>query len=404
MSATSLETLAIRDFRNLAQLDLTLGPEGAVVVGENGHGKTNLLEAAYYLQLLRSSRGARDAELVRFGGEGFHVAARGQFAGAREIKVGFVKLGARKRVTQDGVEAKRLTDALGGVPSVLVSPRDVSIVSGAPADRRRFLDITLALSSPKYLTALAAYRGALGRRNAALRDGARLGARLGTRAAVASVAAWEPALAEHGAVLRSERRAWVGTHGTDYARLVTAIGERPGSAMRYATRSAPARAGAAAGPMADEDDEAGRARDDERGGDAHELAAQLREELECSRARDLRVGLTHAGPHRDDLQLTLAQRDLRRYGSAGQQRTAALALRLLELATLRARIGGAPLLLLDDPFAELDDRRAASVLALLADAGIAQVLLAVPRASEIPPDFTRLARFTIAEGAVRRVA
>ena len=367
MSATTLETLVVRDFRNLAHVDLALGPEGAVVVGENGQGKTNLLEAAYYLQLLRSARGARDAELVRFGSEGFHVAARGAFPGAREVRVGFVKTGARKRVTHDGAETRRLTDALGGVPSVLVSPRDAGIVSGAPADRRRFLDIALALSSPTYLHALAAYRGALGRRNAALREGQK---RAGG-AATAAAAAWEPALATHGAVMRVARRAWVAAHASEYARLVTAIGERPGSTMAYVSCAE---------------------------GDS---VADMLAELEQSRARDLKVGVTHAGPHRDDLALQLAQRDLRRYGSAGQQRTAALGLRLLELATLRAHIGGAPLLLLDDPFAELDERRAACVLTLLEDAGIAQVVLAVPRASEIPPHFTRLARFAIVEGAVR---
>ncbi|MBI3792563.1 MAG: DNA replication/repair protein RecF, partial [Gemmatimonadetes bacterium] len=177
MSATTLESLVVRDFRNLAHVELALPREGAVLVGENGHGKSNLLEAAYYLQLLRSARGAREAELVRFGQEGFHVMARGAFPAAREVRAGFVKAGARKRVTLDGAEAKRLTDALGAVPSVLVSPRDAGIVAGAPADRRRFLDIALALSSAPYLAALAAYRGALGRRNAALRDAARLAPR-----------------------------------------------------------------------------------------------------------------------------------------------------------------------------------------------------------------------------------
>lgn len=374
MGATTLATLAVRDFRNLAHVELALPPEGGVVVGENGHGKSNLLEAAYYLQLLRSARGAREAELVRFGAEGFHLAARGDFPAAREVRAGFVRTGARKRVTLDGAEARRLTDALGAVPSVLVSPRDAGIVAGAPADRRRFLDIALALSSGAYLTALAAYRGALGRRNAALREAPRLAAR-----AAEAAAAWEPALAEHGAVLRAARRAWVAAHADEYARLVGAIGERPGSAMRYVARVAGGQASVAGL--------------DER--------AAIAQELEQARARDLRTGVTHAGPHRDDLALTLEGHDLRRFGSAGQQRSAALALRLLELATLRAAIGGAPLLLLDDPFAELDERRAARVLALLGEAAVAQVVLVVPRASEIPRDFTRLARFTIAAGAVQ---
>ncbi len=382
MSATTLETLSVRDFRNLAHVELVLPREGAVVVGENGQGKTNLLEAMYYLQLLRSARGARDAELVRFGADGFHVAALGQFPATREVRVGFVKTGARKRVTHDGAETRRLTDALGGVPSVLVSPRDAGIVAGGPAERRRFLDIALALSSPTYLSALAAYRGALGRRNAALRDRARYTA----RDAVANVQAWEPALATHGALLRSARRAWVETHAAEYTRLVSAIGERPGSAMEYVVKVA----GSAGSPRAS--------------GAFADTTSVLVAELEATRERDLRAGVTHAGPHRDDLTLTLAQRDLRRFGSAGQQRSAALALRLLELATLKERIGGTPLLLLDDPFAELDERRAACVLALLGEAGIQQVVLAVPRQGEIPADFTRLARHAIIDGSLTAAA
>ena len=106
------------------------------------------------------------------------------------------------------------------------------------------------------------------------------------------------------------------------------------------------------------------------------------------------------GPHRDELHLQLGGRDLRTFGSAGQQRSAAIALRLLELATLRDTLGYAPLLLLDDPFAELDLGRAGRVLDLLEDAGASQVLLAVPREEDIPPAFTRLERRTMCDGAL----
>ena len=358
--------LTVRDFRNLERVDLALPGDGAVIVGENGHGKTNLLEAIYYLQLLRSARGARDTELVRFGAEGFHVAASGTFPHAADVRAGFVKLGARKKVTHDGIAPPRLADALGGVPSVLVSPRDVSLVSGSPRERRRFLDIALALSSPAYLHALQTFRGALARRNAALRAGGR---RAG---AEASVAAWEPAIAESGAVLWRERLAWVATHAQAFARLCAAIGERGAAALGYTSRHA-VRAGG---------------------------AAVLAQALESQRAHDLRRGLTHAGPHRDDLALSLDARELRLYGSAGQHRTAALALRLLEWATLRDAIGGVPLLLLDDPFAELDARRAERVLRLLGEGGLGQAVLAVPREADIPPDFTRLARFRVRDGVL----
>jgi DNA replication and repair protein RecF len=361
-----LRRLAVRDFRNLERVTLELPAEGLVVIGENGHGKTNLLEAVYYLELLRSMRGARDLDLIRFGCAGFHVAAEAHTPARREVAIGFARAGKRKRASIDGAVPARLSDALGSLPSVIFSPRDVGLVAGSPSERRRFLDIVLALTSPRYLAALQAYRGALRRRNAALRSAAR------ASSGDARVAVWEPALAEHGAVLWTERVAWVERSAARFAEICGAIGERGTVAMRYVS------------PLA--------AGDDVRGA--------LAQALESRRGHDLRRGLTHAGPHRDDLALTLDGRELRAFGSAGQQRTAAIALRMLEAETLRGRCAAEPLFLLDDPFAELDVRRAGRILELLTEAGLGQTLLAVPRASDIPAELTTLARWRITDGVL----
>jgi DNA replication and repair protein RecF len=139
------------------------------------------------------------------------------------------------------------------------------------------------------------------------------------------------------------------------------------------------------------------------GDEAAELTAArgaLEQALADKRPLDLKRGITHAGPHRDDLELALGGRDVRLFGSAGQQRTAAIALRMLEASTLRDHVGSAPLFLLDDPFAELDARRAHRILELLGDAGLGQVLLVVPRAADVPPELTRLARLGIRDGAL----
>ena len=363
-----LARLSVRDFRNLERVELELPPEGMVVVGENGHGKTNLLEAAYYLQLLRSARGARDVDLVRFGAPAFHVGADTTTGnGGHGIGVGFERATKRKRVTLDGTEPPRLSDALGALPAVLCSPRDAALVSGSPGERRRYLDVTLALTSRPYLTALQSYRGALARRNAALREGVR---------AVrdeARVAVWEPALAEHGARIWSARVAWVAQHQERFASVCEAIGESGAATIRYQTSL------------------------DASEGD---VAAALARALEVKRGLDLKRGLTHAGPHRDDLELTLDGRDLRTFGSAGQHRTAAIALRVLEQETLRDRRDAAPLLLLDDPFAELDARRSARILELFAGEGAGQTILAVPREADIPPGLTRLARWRVQHGTL----
>ena len=116
----------------------------------------------------------------------------------------------------------------------------------------------------------------------------------------------------------------------------------------------------------------------------------------------MKRGLTHVGPHRDDLELTLDGRELRLFGSAGQQRTAAIALRMLEAATLRAHVGADPILLLDDPFAELDTRRNTRILELLQKGGLGQTILAVPRESDIPVELMRLDRLSIRDGAIDR--
>jgi DNA replication and repair protein RecF len=367
-----LRSLALRDFRNLARADLAFPSAGVAIVGENGQGKSNLLEAIYYLHLLRSVRGARDVDVVRFGAPGFHVAARAEGGANHELAAGFERQGRRKRVKLDGAEPQRLSDALGALPCVLFSPADVELVAGAPSARRRYLDILLALSSRPYLAALQRYRHALAQRNAALRDAVRAG---GARAEQ-RVAVWEAPLAEHGAVLWRERVRWSASAGPRFASVCAAIGEQTPVGMRYTTALEPS------------------------SHESADVAAALAAALEQKRTLDVRRGLTHAGPHRDDLTLTLDGRELRAFGSAGQQRTAAIALRLLEGETLRERLDTAPILLLDDPFAELDVRRSARILELLAEHGMGQTLLTVPRETDIPPALTQLARWSIAGGIV----
>jgi DNA replication and repair protein RecF len=292
-------------------------------------------------------------------------------------------------VTVDGGIPDRLSDALGAVPSVTFSPVDVELVRGGPIGRRRYLDVVLATTSRRYLSALQHYRGALIRRNAALRLLARRPA-MAKAGLDAALAVWEPLLADAGAVLWAERAAWAEQWGGELARVCAAIGERDGVRMRYVARLPAGGAATDGGPVAD-------------------LREALAMALESGRQGDLRHGSTRAGPHRDDLALTLGDRELRTYGSAGQQRTAAIGLRIVEAATLRGRDGSSPVLLFDDPFAELDERRSRAILDVLATGGAGsaggaaiagQVILAVPRAADIPVGLTRLTRVRIEDGRI----
>lgn len=366
--------IVLRDVRNIARAEIHVPEGGFVLIGRNGQGKTNLLEAVHYAHALRSMRGARDQDLVRFGAEAFHLALRVTGARIDDWRIGVERSSRRKRLVIDGADITRLTDALGAVPSVVLSPRDVGLVSGAPQERRRFLDIILAATSRRYLTALQRYRAALLRRNTVLRDAA-------NRAdGAALVAVWEPTLAEMGAHLWMSRMSWVRAVGPRVRDLCTRIGEEQTVALRYqaSTRDHPVS-----------------------GLDEGQLRDVLADLLARDRPADIRRGLTQHGPHRDDVAITLGGRLARTFGSAGQQRTIALALRLVEADSLRTLLDKDPVLLLDDPFAELDRGRARGILDLLSHLGDGQRILAVPREDDVPAEFTGLARRYIEGGEVR---
>ncbi len=380
-----LRELFLRSFRNFAHVDVSVPIAGFVIVGDNGHGKTNLLEAVSYLALLRSVRGARDAEVIQFGAPAFHVRATLTApARAQSMTVGYERSTKHKKATVDGVEQTRLSTALGTLPSVCFSPVDVALVAGGPAERRRYLDVMLALSSPSYLAALQQYRSALRQRNAALRTAQRAGARAGD-AHDMRVSVWEPALARNGAVLSAQRQAWCAERAESFSTICAAIGERAAVSMRYAA-STPASESQAANGWRDREEVL-----------AHAYLTAMAEQ----RPNELRRGLTLVGAHRDELQLLFGNRELRTFGSAGQQRSSAIALRMLECATLRDAVGATPLLLLDDPFAELDAHRSSRILALIEEAGVGQVLLAVPREQDIPDGFTKLERRYMVDGELR---
>jgi DNA replication and repair protein RecF len=257
---------------------------------------------------------------------------------------------------------------------VTFSPTDVELVRGGPVERRAYLDVVLATTSRRYLAALQTYRAALLRRNAALRA-------VGDDADASQLEPWEPLLAQAGAVVWLERAVWVRTWGRELARVAAEIGERESIELRHVARLPGGRDALATG-------------------DLDGLRSAFAAALAAGRALDARHRATRIGPHRDDLLITVGERDLRTYASAGQHRTVAIALRIVEAATLRTHSGATPLLLLDDPFAELDERRARAILGVLGGDDMGQIVLAVPRSSDIPAGLTRLARITIAGGVI----
>lgn len=365
-----LGTLALRDFRNIAGADLTWPAAGAVIVGANGHGKTNLLEAIHYAHALRPLRGGPDREAVRFDQEVFHLAFTAEGARCHTLRIGAERGSRVKRVVMDGTPVTRLADALAAIPSVVLSPRDTELVQGAPRERRHFVDALLAATSPRYLEALQRYRTALAQRSAVLR-----GASGGD--VLAQAAVWEGTLATTGAALWAQRRDWTRAWGPTFATYCAEMGETAPAAMRHHSGQ---------GDALDAPEEA--------------IAEHLRDALARGREDDVRRGMTQVGPHRDDLRLLHGGRSVRAFASAGQQRTMALALRLIAWETLCQALQRRPLLLLDDPFAELDRSRVERILAMLRRMDDVQRVLVVPRADEVPAEFTALERWTIRSGVI----
>lgn len=359
-----LTGLAVRGFRNLAGLELEIPAEGVVVVGGNGQGKTNLLEAIYYLMLFRSLRGAKDRELVQFGEPGFWLRGTAEEGVSREVQVGarYELATGRKAVFLDGTEVRKVGDAVGQILAVPFGPADSEIVSGPPGTRRRFMDVVLSVSRPGYLSRLLELRHALRQRNAALRRGRLDEAR-----------AFDRPLAEAAAFVAGARRAWVEEWRERFGELCGALGESGIADLRYWSQVEDS-----ASPEV------------------------WRERLEQSGERDSRQGATTVGPHRDDLKIGLGGRDIRVYGSAGQRRTAAIALRLLEAETLARDRGTVPVGLYDDVFAELDEDRQTRLLELLRASLPGQAIVVAPRDAEVPVKLFDRPRWQIRGGRIVR--
>jgi DNA replication and repair protein RecF len=358
----------LRNFRTYPDVEVHLGPSLTVVHGRNGAGKTNLLEAIYFACTGRSCRTANEREVVRFGAPAAHVDLFAEDAdGPCALAVGFAP-GEPKRLVADGAPVARLLDVERRPLVSVFLPDRLDLVKGTPALRRAHLDAVLAAVWPARRATRAAYGRALAQRNALI---GRIRAGL---ARPDSLDAWDAALAGPGIGLMGDRAALVDALAEPFAALASALGLDGAPEVAYRPRS--------------------------RAASPDELAGELRERRE----RDLDRGFTEHGPHRDDLALRRDGRELRAYGSQGQQRLALLALLLAERDLLERSRSAPPLMLLDDVMSELDSSRREHLVDLLRGSGGQSVITTTDLAHVPGADRGDTARLAVTDGAVLQAA
>ena len=347
--------LTLHDFRSYDRLDLALEPGATTLVGSNGQGKTNVVEAVDYLSRLASHRVASDAPLVKQGAERAVVRAKVVKEGRTALLEVEINPGRSNRARVNGAALPRSRDLLGLVRTVLFSPEDLALVKGDPSERRRFLDDLLVLRTPRLAGVRSDYERVLKQRNALLKQsaGTSRGGRRPDEHLESTLAVWDEQLVRFGTELVRARAGLVTELqplvGQAYA-AVAKDADRNDASLRYQP-SVPPEAGLFAAA----------------------LAERRREELQR--------GVTLVGPHRDELALAVGTLPVKGYASHGESWSCALALRLSAYDLLRAD-GDDPVLVLDDVFAELDgDRR--DRLADLA-AGAEQVLVTAAVDADVP--------------------
>jgi DNA replication and repair protein RecF len=386
-----LSRLSLTNVRSFRRLDADLRPGAYVITGPNGSGKSNLLEAIALLATTRSARASNDADLISWAAledealpvarMNAHVEAAGGpvtvevVVAARAAAAPGETAAATRRFRVNGV-ARRASDLIGRLRVVLFSAEDLGIIDGAPAARRRYLDVTISQLDPVYVRALQRYQRVLQQRNSLLR---RLQERRGSPS---ELDFWDQELAQSGAVVLTARARTVAALAAGAAaRYVDLAPVEEPLAMCYRPALPP--------PLSEAMGETPDA-----------LAPRLLDTLNELRGGDIQAGVTRVGPHRDDVAFLLGGHPAGATASRGQQRSAALALRLAEVALSTERTGDPPVLLLDDVLSELDAARRERVLATAYE--VDQVLITTPdpdrpSSEELPS----ARRYEIVDGGLR---
>lgn len=314
-----IKSLKLKNYRNYELLDLTFDPKTNILYGDNAQGKTNILEALYLSGTTKSHRGTKDRDLVRFGCDEAHletvVVKRGT-----EFQIDMhLKKNSPKGIAINKIPIRKASELFGIIHFVFFSPEDLNIIKEGPSGRRRFIDLELSQLDKVYLSNLSNYNRVINQRNSLLKDIYR------QDHLVETLDIWDMQLVEYGTKVMEGRKKFVEEVNEIIAGIHDKLtGGREKISLTYET---------SIGNMT------------------------LEQALKKNRERDLRLKSTSVGPHRDDLCFMAGDLDIRKFGSQGQQRTAALSLKLSEIELVRSLIRDTPILLLDDVLSELDKHR-----------------------------------------------
>ena len=371
-----IESLELKNYRNYRELSLSFDPGTNLLYGDNAQWKTNILEALYYCASAKSHRGSKDKEIIRFGEEEAHVKL---LLRKRDVPYRIdmhLKMNSAKGIAVNGLPIRRASELFGILNAVLFSPEDLNIIKNGPADRRRFMDLELCQLDRSYVHALVSYNRALVQRNRLLKD---ISFQPELRE---TLDLWDAQLVNYGSQLIRARRDFL-------MRLNPVIG--------------PIHSGLTGGK--EEISVIYDSNTDEQ---------EFESSLARARESDLRQKITSVGPHRDDIGFfvkrtdaedqsaavprDLRGMDLRRFGSQGQQRTAALSLKLSEIGLMEQATGESPVLLLDDVLSELDTDRQKQLLKTISR--IQTVITSTGMENLLGKDFRIDRTFEVRNGAV----
>lgn len=314
-----IKSLKLKNYRNYELLDLTFDPKTNILYGDNAQGKTNILEALYLSGTTKSHRGTKDRDLIQFGSDEAHLETVVEKRGT-EFQIDMhLKKNSPKGIAINKIPIRKASELFGIIHFVFFSPEDLNIIKEGPSGRRRFIDLELSQLDKVYLSNLSNYNRIINQRNSLLKDIYR------QENLVETLDIWDMQLVEYGTKVTEGRKKFV----REVNEIISEIHDKLTGGKEKISITYESSVG----------------------------NLTLEQALKKNRERDIRMKSTSVGPHRDDLCFMAGNLDIRKFGSQGQQRTAALSLKLSEIELVRSLINDTPVLLLDDVLSELDKHR-----------------------------------------------